>query len=250
MTLCPSFSRTAAALAAVVAMTSCGGGVGEVLVATFLGAGGGNYLLQLRNPGPPAGYDPFDETVTLSLTPLPDINTGQPDLYATAYDVYAINGTGRLASCSNRLGRVDGRRLSIPNCFSGNFDSVNRIVSDDGSQALILGSPVTPNLTSGLWVDVNDTARAYKFALSAGNTVACEFSGSTKRAAAVDLRRARVEVSAPILTLTEPAITRLAIAGGSTWTGEFIGISALRLTSGSTQLELQRRNQNAPAPCP
>jgi len=239
----------AAAVAAIVTATaqvSCGGGVGEVIaVAAFLGTGGGQFRLEPRPV--PANHDIFDDGMTLSLTSDAS-GTVAPDFYASGYDINVINVTGsRLQSCSNQKGRVEGDRVTIPNCFSGRYENVNRMISDDGSRALY--HEFNPNLTTGLWVDVNDANRAYKFA---SNTVACEYTGGTKRAASVVRRNASVTQSqqGQPFTLVVSGITSLAVVGGSTWTGEFIGISGLRLTSGSTSVELQRRNLQPPSACP
>lgn len=244
----PCFVGVAAAAMVVLAtaQVSCGGGVGELIaVAAFLGSGGGQFQLEPRPV--PATYGIFDDAMTLSLTS-DAAGTVAPDLYASGYNINVIGVNGvRLQACSNRSGRVEGDRVTIGNCFSGRYENVNRIVSDDGTRALY--HEFDPNLTTGLWVDVNDAGRAFKFV---GSSVACEYAGSTKRAASVVRRSASItqaQVGQPF-TLVTSGITSLAVVGGSTWTGEFIGISGLRLRSGSTTLELQRRNLQPPAACP
>ena len=234
-----------------VVLASCGGGVGEavIAVASFLGAGGGQYTLEVRPAV--AGFSFGDDAITLSLASNAVVTTQPTDLYASGYDVYVLNVTGtRLASCRNASGRAEGRRLMIGtngSCFAGNFDSVNRAVSDDGTKALYID--FFPNLSTGLWVDVNDASHSFKFI---GVASGCEFSGSTtRRIATVVLRPATIQQAAvgQAVTFTATGIASLAVTGGNNWTGEFIGVSAMRLTSGGTTVELQRRNVAAPAAC-
>lgn len=244
-----------AGAAVATLLAACGGGVGEavIAVASFLGSGGGQYALEPRPM--PAGYV-FDingaaDSLTLSLSPT-DVQTGQPaDLYASRYPVYVLNRTGtRLLGCTpGTAGEVDGRRVVLGangSCFSGNYDNINRIVSDDGSRALIVNT--FPNLGPGLWVDVNDASRSLKFtSASAG----CEFNGSTARRFTVALRPLSATQAAPGLAvaLTPLGIASLAVAGGPTYSGEFIGISALRLSTSNpaASSDFQRRNLAPPA---
>ena len=84
------------------------------------------------------------------------------------------------------------------------------------------------------------------------STVACEYAGATKRAASVVRRNVSITQAqnGQPFTLVTSSITSLTVVGGSTYAGEFVGISGLRLRSGSTTLELQRRNLAPPAACP
>lgn len=240
-----SAGMAAVLVAAGVLQTSCGGGVGEALVLSFLGTGGGQFQLEPRPV--PANYGLFDDAMTLSLTADAG-GTVAPDLYGSSYSINVIGVNGvRLQACRNATGRVEDTRVSIANCFSGRYENINRIVSDDGARALY--HVFDPNLTTGLWVDINDPSRAIKFS---STTQACEYTGSTKRAATVVRRLADVSqaASGQLFTLVTSGITTLAVSGGATWSGEFVGISGLRLTSGATGIELQRRNQSPPSPCP
>lgn len=244
---CPRSSAftAAAAVAATLVQVACGGGVGELALATFLGTGGGQFLLE---PQPmPADYGIFDDALTFSRSGT-QVDTTPPDLYASEYNVFVsgVNGA-RLGACTGASGRVVGERVTITGCFTGRYVNVNRLVSDDGTR--VLYHSFDPDLATGLWVDVNDASHALKFV---GQTAACEYVGATKRAASYQRRLAEVSQAAngrPFV-LTTAGITSLAVTGGQTWTGEFIGISGLRLTSGTSSVDLQRRDTAAPAACP
>ena len=248
MTPCVGLRGTrflATAVAAAALQTSCGGGVGEALVLSFLGTGGGQFVLEPRPV--PAGYEIRADSMTLSLTN-DGGGTTQPDLYASGYNINVLGSpTGRLLACRNATGRVEGSKVTIAGCFSGSYENINRIVSDDSTRALY--HVFDPNLTTGLWVDINDPSRAIKFS---SVTQACEYTGGTKRAATVVRRDAsltQAQAGQPF-TLVTSGIAAMAVSGSSTWTGEFVGISGLRLTSGNSRVELQRRNQAPPSPCP
>lgn len=239
-----AFAATAVVAAALV-QVSCGGGIGELAVAAFLGTGGGQFVLE---PQPlPTNYGIFDDTLTFSRSAT-QVDTTPPSLYASGYDVFVSGVSGaRLTACNGAKGRVEGDRVTIAGCFTGRYVNVNRLVSDDGTK--VLYHQFDPDLTTGLWVDVNDSSHAVKFV---GTTVACEYVGAVKRAGSYQRRLANVSQTAngrPFVPTTA-GITSLAVTGGQTWTGEFIGISGLRLTSGTTSVDLQRRDLPPPAACP
>lgn len=241
---------TVATAAIALALAACGGGGdgaggGGTAVGTFLGTGGGQFEMAPRPLT--VDYALYDNTLTLSRSAA-QVDTTPPDLYASGYDVYVANTNGPLvASCKGASGRVQGDRVTIAGCFTGRYVNINYLLSDDGTKALF--HTITPDLIAGLWVDLQDSSHSVKFA---GQNTACEYAGGTKRPASYQVRGASVTQagSGDPIEMTTAGLTSLVVTGGRTWTGEFVGISGLRLTSGTTIVDLQRRNLIAPSACP
>lgn len=231
------------ALSLLTLLAACGGGVGELLlVAGFLGSGGGLYFLD--DPDQP-GFQVADcggERCTFSFgvdAPI-DPNTGLPefDLYGTGY---ALRVNGPLANCNNVAGRVDGRSVLLGNCITGQYVNPNEIRSDDGKT--VLYHDFFPNLTDGVWVDVNDAEQRFKFTSSVAG---CEITTTGTKPLQMLVTPSNYSTlvfgdpNTPLKART--VVTSLAVTGGATWTGEFIGASSMRLVSGGRSIEVERRD--------
>lgn len=224
------------ALAALV--VACGG---EVLAAlSFIGSAGGDWRVddpaqagfqQRQNCGPQA-----NESCRINIQPI-----GTQDLYATDF---GLSFTGTLPGCpstSRTDGRATGNRIALPNCFTGQYVTINEALSDDGTVRAYFDTAV-PNLTTGVWVEIQDGRRRFKFTsnASARDIVAvtgCELTSpvtaltATVSAASIDDGR------------LQTAITQFSV-GGQNWTGAFVGLSGMRLVRGNETMELQRRNES------
>jgi hypothetical protein len=238
--------RTAAVTVALLA--GCGGGALESAVVGFLGTGGGQYF---QDDPQVTGFQPVDCggqpcALTLAVDAPPDPNTGVPApvLFGASY---AIKASGELPNCSNASGRVEGRRVTIGSCFSGQYASVNELVSDDGK--LHLFNDFFPDMTTGVWVDVNDSSRRYKFIAFANSTATgCEITSSGSRAATMSVvvsnyGTVAFDPGTPLIPATR--IDSLAVQGGDRWTGDFVGASGMRLSNGAVSIDLERRNETA-----
>lgn len=242
------FGRTAA-VSLAAAVVACGGEV--VAIVSFLGSAGGDWVVddpaiagfQRRSDcGNARNADCF---VNIQID-------GGRSLYATDF---AVKFSGNvLPGCPagpvgelpapdpNALGngRISGDRISLPGCFVGRYVTINEAVSDDGLVRAYFDSEL-PNLTEGVWVEIQDERRRFKFTNNAfvrdtTNVAGCELTSPavtplTATVVAADRDGGRLQTEISAFTV-----------GGQTWTGRFVGISGMKLTRGGEVLELERRD--------
>lgn len=233
-------------LGVLTLLAACGGGVGELLlVAGFLGSGGGQYFLDNNSlPGfqsVDCGGQPCSVSITVDAPR--DPNSGLPvfDLYATAY---AVRVSGSVSGCVSATGRVQGRNVLLGDCIAGQYVNPNLIRSDDGRRELF--HDFIPDLTTGVWVDVNNTDQRFKFT---SGSAGCEITSSGKKPLRVTVTSSNYSemVSGIPNTVLRPrtVITSLTVTNGASWNGDFIGASSMQLTGGGRSIEVERRNQAA-----
>lgn len=246
------WSVSALAMAASAVLASCGGGVGEILASVaFIGSAGGSW--QADNDSATPGLQQRS-TCTWDVRGLGvagndgcfiNIQPVNPpaNLYATAYDV---TYTGNLLGCpqaSTAGGRIDGKRINLPGCFSGEYININQALSDGGANRMFFD--FTPNLTQGVWVEIQNGQRRFQFK---PGTTGCELSATSRPTVTIAVISSDVsQVAGPF----ETTIGTFSIAGdaGGAWSGSFIGVSGMSLRRGNEVLELERRNEVPSTPC-
>lgn len=227
----------AAALTAVLA-AACGGDVLSVLV--FVGSAGGDW--RVDDPAV-AGFQArlgcggAQTECRINIQPI-----GNPDVFTNDF---GLSYTGNLSGCPGATARTDGRaageRITLPGCFTGRYVTINEALSDDGTVRAFFDSAV-PNLTTGVWVEIQEGRRRFKFTSNAqvrqvNAVLGCELTSpltpvtATVSAASIDDGR------------LQTVFTQFTI-GGQAWSASFVGMSAMRLTRGGETLDLQRRNEN------
>jgi hypothetical protein len=237
------WSRRAATVAAVSAaaasIAACGGGTEILAVVGFLGTGGGQYYLDGAAPGfqpVTCGTSPCALTIGVDLPR--DPNTGlPPDVFFGAG--YAVRVSGNVPNCDNVGGRVDSRQVTLGACLTGQYVSVNEIRASDGRSFF---NDFFPNLTTGVWVDIQNPDRRFKFT---SGSVGCEITAAGRRSVtmAVVVSNYGTVAFAPATTLIPATRVDRLVVGSETWSGEFIGASGMELRSGTSRLLLERRDQ-------
>lgn len=220
---------------AALTLAACGGG-GVLAVLGFIGSAGGLWQ-QDGDPAQP-GLQVLDtcgqfgnERCGVSVQP---VGAGGAPLFSAAYDVTYNFATLRGCPVSGQ-GRADGRRLVLNGCFSGEFVTLNELLSDDGKTRMFLD--FTPLLAGGVWVEIQGGQRRFAFT---NNTSGCELTSPRLRVTVV-LRESNVtDPAGPF----ETTIQTFAIGNDTPWSGKFVGISGMRLTRGSEMMELERRPGN------
>jgi hypothetical protein len=218
-----------ASLAGSCLLVACGGGA--LLVLGFIGSAGGDWVqddqpavagLQIRSTCGAAG----NNECRINIQPV-----GGQDLYAKAFD---LSYTSNLPACpSNGTGRADGNRLDLAGCFTGAYVNVNQAVSDNGQVRMFFN--FTPVLNQGVWVELQQGQRRFAFS---NNSSGCEL-GATKVPVTVNIVLSDIRNPAGPF---ETTIGSFAIqGGGAAWSGQFVGVSGMRLTRGNEVLELERR---------
>jgi hypothetical protein len=233
---------TAAAAAIAAALAACGGGE-IVAIVSFVGSAGGDWVVDDPNV---AGFQRRSDcgefgnedcVVNIQIS-------GVRSLYSTDFDV---TYTGNLPGCPvgggadpAKAGTISGQRISLPGCFTGQYVTINEALSDDRSIRAFFDSEV-PNLTEGVWVEIQNEQRRFKFE---GNPfvrdttviAGCELTSPATTPLSITVVAADRDGGQLQTEITDFSV------GGATWTGRFEGISAMRLTRGSEVLELQRRD--------
>lgn len=238
-------ARRIAAVGLAALVVACGGGA--VAVLGFIGPAGGDFnvdgnaALGGLQPQFNCGVDPCALNVQVASTNNPATGTPWERLYDSAFDVEWTSNLTAPPACvltgnATGTGRVDGNKVTLGSCFVGQSVSVIEMVSNDGALRLFFN--FVPNFTDGVWVDIHDGGRRFKF--GAADTV-CQLTTpktfGTYFATATDLPN-----GAP------PSVSM--VIGGVTWNGGFVGVSALRLSrSGGNLLELQRQRDTT-STCP
>ncbi|HEY6133282.1 MAG TPA: hypothetical protein VIW70_04835 [Rubrivivax sp.] len=232
---------------AAAAVAACGGDVIAVLGA--LGAAGGDFTLdanpataqletRLSDPG-----NPFSDPLGINIQVDDGANGGLGEnLFDESFPVRVNSGSLGGANCAGVTGRITGDRLDLGNCFRGRYENVNRVVSDDGTVVLRFDS-FSPNLSIGIWVDIQQTSRRIKFI---SNSAGCELKSGTPTGNAVTVEQVDSDASTGAID----SMKNFRI-GDRVWAqGEYVGASGLRLTGGQDTLELERRRDDPETACP
>lgn len=231
----------ASATALATALVACGGG--EILaIVSFVGSAGGDW--QVDDPALAGFQSRSDCGVPANQDCAVNIQiSGVRSLYGTDFNV---TYTGNLPGCPSgsgadpaKAGTVSGQRITLPDCFTGRYVTINEALSDDGSIRAFFDSEV-PNLTEGVWVEIQDEQRRFKFTSDpfvrdTTDVAGCELTSpattpASLTVAAADIGAGRLQTE---LTLT---------VAGEVWSGSFEGISGMKLTRGTEVLALQRRD--------
>lgn len=231
----PVSGRFAAVLAGAMALASCGGEV--VAVLGFVGSAGGSWFqddqpavdgLQRRSTcGALADEDCF-----INIQPV-----GGQSLFSGDF---ALTFTSNLPGCAaSGNGSASGARLTLNNCFRGQYVNINQALSDDGSVRMFFN--FEPDLAQGVWVEIQDGRRRFAFPDPKVNsaTTGCELTSPASTPVDIVLSPARIlDAGGPF----ETTIASFAVqGGGAAWQGRFVGVSGMRLVRGGEVLELQRR---------
>lgn len=231
--------RFGSVLASALLLAACGGEV--VAVLGFVGSAGGSWFqddqpgtdgLQLRSTcGALADEDCF-----INIQPV----GGQSPFSSE----FALTFTSNLPGCATSgSGTASGRRLTLNNCFSGQYVNINQALSDDGSVRMFFN--FEPDLAQGVWVEIQDGRRRFVFPDPKVNsaTSGCELTSPASTPVAIVLSPARIlDAGGPF----ETTIASFTIqGGGAAWQGRFVGISGMRLERGAEVLELERRTGSA-----
>lgn len=243
----PRISSAFIVAAVAAALVACGGGVIATLGA--IGAAGGDFTVDVdpSTPGlqtaPSVPGNAFSDPLGINIQLDTKTNGSLWDNYfESSFGIVVNSGTLGTGACTAGLkGTVDGLRMDLGACFKGTFTSVNRIVSDDGNTVLLFGA-FNPSLANGIWVDIHDESHRIKFK---SDSAGCEYRGGTLTANAVTL----VQVAADLPNGVFNAVRQFTI-GTTVWpTGEYVGVSGLRLTNSLGTLELERRRDDPATPC-
>lgn len=225
----------ASALMAALTLAACGGG-GVLALLGFIGSAGGSWQqdgdpaqpgLQVLDTCGPFGNERCGVSVQV-------VGGGGAPLFSAAYDVAYDFATLRGCPVSGQ-GRADGRRLVLNGCFSGEFVTLNEVLSDDGKVRMFVD--FVPSLAGGVWVEIQDGQRRFAFT---NNTDGCELVAPKVRVTVVLSESNVSDPAGPF----ETTIQTFAIGNDTPWRGKFVGISGMRLTRGNEVMELERRQGN------
>jgi hypothetical protein len=215
---------------AALALAACGGGA--LLVLGFIGSAGGSWLqddnpaqpgLQVRSTCGPGR----NENCFINIQPV-----GGQNLFAERFAITFTSNLPGICSAGGD-GNVDGRRLFLTGCFSGEYVNINQALSDNDAVRMFFD--FTPPLNQGIWVELNKGQRSFAFI---DNATGCEL-GPPKTAVTVVLSPSNILNAAGPFETTIQSFT-IADQGGP-WSGKFVGVSGMRLTRGDDVLELERR---------
>jgi len=227
----------AAAAVAGAVLAACGGGSEVLAVISFLGSAGGDWRFGSIGSGSFVADDDCNGACSVNIAV-----GGSRSLFG---DGFSVIYSGTLPGCPDSGaprsdGQVTGERIVLPNCFSGRYRTINRAVSDDGKRVAWFDSEA-PNLTDGVWVEIQDGQRRFKFDNNPfiQDTTAisgCELTSPTTSSLAMSVTTASIDEGR-----FETTIDALSVRG-EVWSGEFVGVSGMRLRRGSQEMELERRN--------
>jgi hypothetical protein len=231
-----SFIRTLVA----PAVAACGGG--EILaIVSFIGSAGGDWRF---DDAAAAGFQQRsncgelrNELCFINIQRLEPRNDYATD-FAVSYTGNLVAGcpSGEPQDEAREDGIVRGKRIVLPGCFSGQYVTINEVVSDNGDRAFF--DSELPDLTGGVWVEIQDGIRRFKFSTdNQGALAGCELTLPTRTpVTAITIVPADLDSGRLQTEITDFTV------GGTTWSGRFEGMSGMRLTRGSEVLELQRRD--------
>jgi len=235
----PALRRFLPALVALGALASCGGGE-IVAVLGFVGSAGGDWKqddlpadgLQQRSTCGAGGTD----DCFINIQPV-----GGQNLFVSDFDV---SFTSNLPSCpASGTGRASGKRMTLTNCFTGQYVNVNQAVSDNGSIRMFFN--FTPSLTQGIWVEIQEGKRRFVFPNSPINNAASGCELTSPASTPVDIVISPADITNPAGPFETTIASFTVQGGGAAWQGSFVGVSGMRLTRGSEKLELERRQGSA-----
>lgn len=243
------WSVSALATSASIVLASCGG---DILAAVaFIGSAGGSWLADGDSATPglqqrlACDWDANGRGVAGADGCFINIQPVNPpaNLYAKAFDV---TFTGNLPGCpqaSTSGGRIDGKRISLPGCFAGEYININESLSDGGANRMFFD--FTPDLTQGVWVEIQDGLRRFQFS---NDSTGCEYTAAARPVVTIAIIGSDVSQAAGPFETTIGSFT---IAdGGAAYSGVFVGVSGMSLRRGDEVLELERRNEVPSTPCP
>jgi hypothetical protein len=248
---------SAGAVLSGAVLTSCGGGLGEIVAAVaFIGSAGGDW----RVDGNSAQAGLQQRVDCAAAVPPPPtapcfINISIPgaadNFYDTSFDVVYAGNVGNCPASSTAGGRVDGKRINLPNCFVGEYVTINEALSDDGQIRAFFEAEVV--LAQGVWVEIQDERRQFQFTsdINGGTTqssAGCEVSAASRPAVDVVVNKADFDNPAGPFETTIASFTIAGDSGGA-WSGRFVGVSGMSLRRGNQELELERRDLTPAVDC-
>jgi hypothetical protein len=229
--------RNLAALAVVGGVLAACGGSEVLAVISFLGSAGGDWRFGSIDSGAFVADGSCGGECRINIA----AKTTQ-DLFS---DRFEVRYSGNLPGCPDSSdpgedGQVTGERIVLPGCFSGRYESINRVISDDGRRHAFFDRG-SLDLTTGVWVEIQDGRRRFKFENDADerDTTAisgCELTIPAKTSVAMSVTTASIDDDRVATTIDSLSV------GGEVWSGEFVGISGMRLRRGSQTMELQRKD--------
>jgi hypothetical protein len=165
---------------------------------------------------------------------------------------FEVTGTTDLeqyaAVCPEFTGEVSERNFTAftqvdPStvCFQGEFENESVLVLDDGTR-LLRDFPI--DLRTGVWVNINDENQLFKLEEDLGNNTigGCEIvSGAVSPVVGSFVQS---DVASGIIASID-SFTIQHDDEDLSFTGNFQGVSGIKLTNGETELLLERRDQTA-----
>jgi hypothetical protein len=238
----------ACAIGALVALTSCGGGggsaVGAILLLIFVGPSNGSLYIddsgapgvQLRLCEDESGSD-VACTIRIQAIDPSDPTSLLP--WSNFYKVsFEIRTTSNIEGCNNIRGTIEEDVLTLSGCFSGRFENINEVVAGDGRRLLL---DVKPDLTSGVWLDVDNPTRRYVFESDNGTlATGCEktLRGTVPARASITAS----DVLSGVLTSVNWVEIDRGDAPAERWSAQMVGVSGLRLEREGETRSLVRRD--------
>jgi hypothetical protein len=246
------FAFAALGLAMAATLHGCGGDLAAVV--GFIGSAGGDWKQGNQTQADPRRVDivrtcAADEC-KININP---VNTA--DYFSDSFDVRYFGNVGTCPPSGTNptpVGRVTGRRIELPSCFSGSYVTINEAVSDNGALRMFFNFGADRLLVQcGLWVDIDSDQRRFKFTTSTVNVDLTTVTGTEQTnpptPVTLVIRDANINnVAGPFETL----ITSFTMGAGAPWSGSFVGVSGMELRRGSEVLRLERRPETAGARCP
>lgn len=227
---------TAAAITAALSIVACGGDA--IAVLGFIGPAGGDFRVDAAPATPglqdrlDCGVDPCRINVQVATTTNPGTGSPWNRFHDTAFDVTGTSNLGTPDCPANGTGRVAGEVITLGNCFRGRSVNVIEMVSDDGRTRLFFN--FQPVMEEGVWVDIRDDRRRFKFTSDVGG---CQLTSPATTP--VDLVLTPTDLARGTPARVNAMTVRRA-SGNEVWSGEFYGVSGVRLRSDEAFLELQR----------
>jgi hypothetical protein len=260
-------SRLGLVAGAALALGACGGGSEVLAVVGFLGTGGGTWYATTAETGPPGARTSFRAfscndgrpcLITFTVIDPPSTTGGS----APYRQRYTVRVEGNLPGCSSVTGTIERTAVDLGTCGRGEYLGVNelRLTTQLGSLSLL--HDFRPDLVTGVWVDVRDSTRRFKFTSNGAGTgvpgvqraAGCEIGPAGRSATRIDFTVSNYQSftgSQPFETARTPqliprtAVAALATSGG-TFAGDFTGGDAMTLANAQGGLLLlQRRDETA-----
>jgi hypothetical protein len=230
-------------------LTSCGGGgggsaVGALLLLIFVGPSNGSLYIddsgapgvQLRLCEDESGSE---VACTIRIQAIDPSDPGSVLPWSNFYKVsFDIRASSNIEGCNNISGTIEEDVLTLSGCFSGRFENVNEVVDGDGRRLLL---DVKPDLTSGVWLDVDNPTRRYVFESDDGTlATGCEKTVGGTAPARASITRS--DVLNGVLTSVNWVEIDRGGAAAERWSAEMVGVSGLRLQREGETRSLVRRD--------